>query len=130
VPRNSSFGGFLGYTRSRSLQRHALHKEQILVRSDSYTLMRGDTRLGELREYEIDQPWIRCRFVAESAFAEIRPLFEAEIQALQTEPGNEDVLDNTFEAIQALNLHLVGNDEKYIGSMILHIHDNDAWFRY
>ena len=96
----------------------------------NYALMYGDTQLGLLTEYEIDQPWIRCHFVAQPAFEKIRPLFEAEIHALETEHPDDNTWEETYEAIAALNLCLACDDGKKIGPMLLHIHNKEAWFRY
>jgi hypothetical protein len=98
--------------------------------AESYTLMRGDTRLGVLAPYDIDQPWILCHFVADSAFGEIQPYFKAELQALEAEPMDVDAWEKTYEAIDALDIHLVGDDGKDVGPMLLHIRDEEAWFRY
>lgn len=98
-----------------------------------YTLMHGDTRLGLLTLYEIDQPWFNCRFEAEAAFEEIRPLFDAELQAMEAEPALEtkhDKWEKAYDAIDALNLYLVSNAGETIGPMLLHIRDDEAWFRY
>lgn len=93
----------------------------------SYELMHGDTRLGTLTPYDIDQPWILCHFVAELAFEEFRPLFEAEDAAAREDA---DTYEETYEAIERLNLYLVGSDRTKIESMLLSIVDGEASFRY
>lgn len=93
----------------------------------NYTLMRGDTRLGILTQCEIDQPWFLCHFVADAPFTEVRPLFEAELEAEQID---EDVWMKMYASIEALNLYLVSDDGMHIGPLLLHIHDDEAWFRY
>ena len=96
----------------------------------TYTLMRRDACLGVLTCHEIDQPWIRCHFVADSAFAEIEPFFEAELRILEAEPMDMDAWEKSYEAIAALDLHIVGADGKDVGPMLLHIRGEEAWFRY
>jgi hypothetical protein len=39
--------------------------------------MRGDVRVGELREYEVDQPTFLCHSVPGPGWETVRPLFEA-----------------------------------------------------
>ena len=43
----------------------------------TWWLMQGESRVGELREYAVDQPFFLCHFVPGPAWAEVRPLFEA-----------------------------------------------------
>lgn len=92
-----------------------------------YALMRGDTQIGVLTEYEIDQPWFLCHFVAALPFAEICPLFDAELEAIRVDT---DAWEKAYEAIDVLNLYLISHDGKVIESMLLHIQDDKAWFRY
>jgi hypothetical protein len=98
--------------------------------AESYALMHGDTRLGVLIQDDIDQPWIVCHFVADSAFAEIQPLFEVELQALEAAPMDVEAWEKTYEAIVALDLHVVDDEGKDIGPTLLHIRGEEAWFRY
>jgi hypothetical protein len=43
----------------------------------TWWLMRGDVRVGELREHEVDQPTFLCHFVPGPGWETARPLFEA-----------------------------------------------------
>ncbi|GCE19446.1 hypothetical protein [Dictyobacter kobayashii] len=105
----------------------------------SYELMHGDTQLGTLTRYGIDQPWILCHFTAKLAFEEFRPLFEAEdaaarkvVEAVEDAATREaeDAYDKIYEAIEHLNLYLIGSDGTKIESMLLSIVDGEASFRY
>lgn len=43
----------------------------------TWWLMQGDVRVGELREYEIDQPTFLCHFVSGPGWETLSALFEA-----------------------------------------------------
>ncbi|WP_370417007.1 hypothetical protein AB8O64_00110 [Streptomyces sp. QH1-20] len=38
----------------------------------TWRLMQGDTSIGELREYAVDQPMFFCRFIPGSGWAPVR----------------------------------------------------------
>ena len=93
----------------------------------NYKLMRDDMVLGILTPYEYDFPWVYCHFLAEPGFATLQPLFDAEHQAAKAD--NMEEWDKAYEPVAALNLHLLSNDGEQIDEMLLHIADEEAWFR-
>ena len=104
-----------------------------------FFLMQGDTLLGTLESYDFNFPWIYCHFKAEPIFEHIRPLFEAELKAIEMDDttGVED-WDSLYEDILALKLRIVDkNDVSYPPRRegyedfppLLHVKDDEAWFR-
>jgi hypothetical protein len=99
--------------------------------------MADDVSLGTLEIYEVDQPWWYCHFTPTSAFEEVRPLFTAEQTAFEADEaermsGRADAgsWDEAYNAIDALKLRLIADDGQVIDTLLLHIEDNEAWFRY
>ena len=94
-----------------------------------FHLMKDKELLGVLHSYESNFPWLNCKFEATSAFEKFRPLFETELAAL----GADDMTnwEAAHERITELDLNLLNIDEnKWIDNFLLHIEDNEAWFRF
>jgi hypothetical protein len=92
-------------------------------------LQHGDTILGVLALYKVDQPWLLCHFQPTSDFDIIKPLFDREFLLL-----NSDRIvawEQAYTAIQDLGLRLEQiEDGTQIETFILHIAGEEAWFRY
>lgn len=98
--------------------------------STSYILKCGDKVLGVLKPYEVDQPSINCKFEPAEAYADFKPLFDAELQELEKDEDLE-LWQRLYQKIFDLNLRLESEDgSKQINEPLLHIQDDEAWFRY
>lgn len=99
-----------------------------------WKLTRDGTLLGKLTYRELDQPWFLCDFEPTTAFQTVAPLFERELQALETgfaKQGDEDKWEEIFAEISQLGLHLEPLDQgELITDFLLHIDGKEAWFRY
>ena len=85
--------------------------------------------LGTLRSYDLDFPWLLCKFEPAEAFQQIKPLFDEESKLLE----NDDMekWEVAYSKIDNLNLELISiEDEKSISDFLLHIQDAEAWIRY
>ena len=92
-------------------------------------LKRGEMVLGTLRPYDMDDPWLLCKFEPTAAFAEIAPLFLQELAVIQDADNTKWI--NAYSEIEQLGLRLVPVDNgEEISEFLLHIDDNEAWFRY
>jgi hypothetical protein len=91
--------------------------------------MHRDSLLGRLTLKEIDQPFLFCEFQPTEAFDEFKPLFDREVELLET--GDMETWDEAYNRINDLGLTLFNPDgEIDIKEFLLHIQNNEAWFRY
>ncbi|MFC0554544.1 hypothetical protein ACFFHJ_26985 [Planotetraspora thailandica] len=97
---------------------------------ETWELRRGGEILGEVRVNDADFPWLSGEFVAHAGFAEVEPLFAAEL-ALMKEDEEPDW--NEWEAAYdriSEQMQLIDPDGKQVADFILHIEGQDAWFRW
>ena len=95
-----------------------------------WRLLRGEATIGEIHITDADFPWLNGRFVARDGFEDVRPLFEAEL-ALMDHEGELDI--ETWESIYKQitdTLALVKADGTPVAEFLLHIKNDDAWFRW
>jgi len=82
----------------------------------------------------LDQPWFFCQFKQTAAFEEFKPMFDKELELLNTGLVSEEVMaawEEAVETIDALGLILVSlDDSSKITDFLLHIDGEEAWFRY
>ena len=92
-------------------------------------LKRGDTILGKLTLYEVNQPWFNCKFEPTESFAEVKHLFDKRLNMMDTADAEEwEEADIQFDA---MNLRLVYESSgEEIDELLLNIKDDEAWFRY
>ncbi len=94
-----------------------------------FHLQKSDVLFGVLREYEVDQPWIYCKFEPTEHFSELKPLFDAELEACEN--GDYEKADEFYYEFERMNLKLIPIDsEERIKHFLLHIKDDEAWFRF
>jgi hypothetical protein len=95
-----------------------------------WRLLRGEAIIGEVHITDADFPWLNGRFVPRDGFEDVRPLFEAEL-ALVDHEGELDI--ETWESIYKQitdTLAFVKADGTPVAEFLLHIKDDDAWFRW
>jgi hypothetical protein len=91
-------------------------------------LKRGGELLGSLRAYDIDSPWIICKFEPTESFQAVKPLFEEELKLLNTD--DMEAWETAYARIGGLGLRLVDVEKREETSeFILHIEGDEAWFR-
>jgi len=94
-----------------------------------FLLKQNDKLLGTLRLQTIDQPYFHCRFEATEAFQLIKWFFDEELKLLNGE--DFEVWDEFYNQITNFNLMLVVSENgEIIKSFLLHIENDEAWFRY
>jgi len=92
-------------------------------------LMKGDVLLGALTLTKTDQPFYYCSFQPAPAFAELAPLFAAELRSLEADDMGQWLLD--FELIEALRITLFPLDGSIpIAEFLLHVSGKEDLFRY
>ena len=96
-----------------------------------FQLKRKNKLLGTLRSYTIDQPFIYCKFEPTGAFQQFKPLFDEEVEFMESESFDIEEWDAAYRKILDLNLQLIDlTDKSLITEFMLHIKDDKAWFRY
>ena len=89
-----------------------------------------DNLLGTLTVYKTDFPWIFCHFEPTSEFDSVQPLFDKELQLVNSEVDWEE-WDKTYQTLSDLNLRIIDTITKEeIKEFLLHIDGTEAWFRY
>jgi hypothetical protein len=95
-----------------------------------WQLLQGETLIGEVYVTDTDFPWLNGRFVPQDEFENVRALFEEEL-ALVDREGELDV--EKWESIYQQITHtvtLMKPDATPAAEFLLHIKDNNAWFRW
>lgn len=88
--------------------------------------------LGEIEILDQDFPWLSGRFTAQPAFTRFKPLFDRELQLLAPEsddPAKWHAWESAYDAI-AEALTLIDNAGNPVAEFLLHIEDDQAWFRW
>ncbi|MEU2718049.1 hypothetical protein [Streptomyces sp. NPDC007205] len=80
------------------------------VVNGTWWLTQGDTRIGELRQYAIDQPTFLCRFIPGPGWEGVRALFES-WAALRGPDTDGSRTAQAIKPIMDLGLTLVAEDE-------------------
>lgn len=93
-------------------------------------LLKQDNQLvGMLRIDTIDQPYFYCKFESTEAFHYIKSFFEEELKLLNNE--DFEIWDEFYNQITSFNLKLIKCESgEVIKDFILHIQNDEAWFRY
>ncbi|HEY0428549.1 MAG TPA: hypothetical protein VGC76_12280 [Pyrinomonadaceae bacterium] len=93
-----------------------------------FQLVQEDKLLGTLRSYDLDFPWAICKFEATEEFQKIKPIFDEELKLSESEDFEK--WKEVYKQIESLNLKLISaEDERIIEEFLLHIKDDEAWFR-
>ena len=96
-----------------------------------FQLKQKDRLLGTLRQYDSNFPWINCKFEPTEAFHELKSLFDEEVEFMKSDPFDIEEWDAAYSKIIDLNLELIDlSDGSLITGFLLHIKDDEAWFRY
>jgi len=92
-------------------------------------LKRGEILLGTLQVRNLDMPWVICAFEATEAFDDVRSLFDEELKMVDKD--DMDDWEKAYQRIEELGLVLVDVEGgKSITEFLLHVHGNEARFRY
>lgn len=100
-----------------------MHKDQV------WRLVRGDEPIGEIHVDDGDFPWLSGAFTPAPGFADVKPLFDAELDLIEAD-RHEDVpaWERLIEQISS-SLALVSPDGP-VADFILHIREGRASFRW
>lgn len=92
-----------------------------------WRLCRGAETLGEITITEADFPWLTGRFTPRPAFAEVKPLFDAELALIEVDKDVE-AWERAYSRISTTMTLLppVGA----VSAFLLHIRGDEAWFRW
>ncbi|MBK3563713.1 hypothetical protein [Streptomyces sp. MBT62] len=95
----------------------------------SWELRNGKTVLGTLSLIDVDQPWFRCQFSPGAGWEQVRELFEAQAEAVES--GDQARMLDAIGAVRnlPLQLHPQGDDEA-ITPVMIQIRAEHANFRY
>jgi len=99
------------------------------LKSDRFTLMRGDSAIGEIeiRDEDADFPWYGGIFTPSESFSEVRALFSQELELLH---HNIEEWDRVYGQISAPGLTLISNNKNQeISNLLIHVDGEKVWFR-
>lgn len=96
---------------------------------DTWELHKDQVLLGTLEQYDLDWPWLMCRFHATPEFEEYRSLFAEEVRLLDAS-GDSETWELAYQKIDdlQLTLHSKGQGQAY-KAFLIHIKNDAAWFR-
>ncbi|MEU2603165.1 hypothetical protein [Streptomyces albus] len=97
-----------------------------MAQENAWRLVRQGALVGTVVVTETDFPWLRGRFVAEPAFAEVKPWFD-EVLAL-VESNDFERVDAAYDRIPR-ELTLVSPSGP-VADFLLFIDGDEAWFRW
>jgi hypothetical protein len=96
-----------------------------------FQLKQNEQLLGTLRQYGTNFPWVNCKFEPTEAFRQFKPLFDEELEFMENESFDIERWDAAYSRIIGLNLELIDlTNKEPITGFLLHIKNNEAWFRY
>jgi hypothetical protein len=94
-----------------------------------WRLQRGQTLLGEIVVEDSDFPWLRGAWVPTSHFEEVRGLFDAELALLESDELGDE-WERLYQRIQDAGVRIHYPDGGCVPEFLLHIKNNEAWFRW
>ena len=97
------------------------------TKGDVWRLQRGDELLGEIIVNDGDFPWLYGRFVPCQGFADVRPLFDAELALIEAD-DDIDAWERAYDRIQE-SMSLISPDGP-VTDYLLHVQGDEAWFRW
>lgn len=98
-----------------------------------WKLKHADELIGEIHITDSDFPWLCGTFVASPGFAHFKPLFDRELELMESDnPGAEDAMDSWEKTYELINnaLTLIDAEGMPVAEFLLHIQNGDAWFRW
>jgi hypothetical protein len=95
----------------------------------TWHLLPGDRIVADLVVYGGDFPWLNARLHPRDGFEEIRPLFEDELGRLDDYDANIEGWEDAYHRVRA-EVSLAAPDGHLVPEFILHVHDNEAWWRW
>ena len=93
-----------------------------------WRLVRGDELLAELMVTGGDFPWLNAKVRSAAGFAEVRPLFDDEIRRLEFIDDELEQWEAAYRRIREV-VRLLAPDGRPVPEFMLHIEDEDAWWR-
>ena len=95
----------------------------------AFQLKQEDILLGTLCSYDLDFPWLLCKFESAEAFKQIKSLFDEERKLLESD--DMEKWEVPYSKIDDLNLRLINQeDKKIISDFLIHIQGDEARIRY
>jgi hypothetical protein len=100
------------------------------MNKQTYKLYRGNDLLGTIIHTKIDMPWHWGTFEPTEHFDAVKPLFEQEIQLLDTLDSNSQKWHENWAQITKPGLRLVSEqDNQQITDLLIHIDGSEVWWR-
>lgn len=97
--------------------------------NEVWKLVRGEELLGEIVIEDADFPWLSGRFVPQPAFADVKPLFDAELALVESGlDDNVAAWERIYDRITA-SVSLV-SPRGPVSEFLLHVQGDEAWFRW
>jgi hypothetical protein len=94
------------------------------------TLMKDSVILGNLVPFDTDYPWVYCHFTPTPEFLQYKDLFDREWEILDQEKSSDDnEWIQAYDQVSHLSLKLIDDDGKELGAFLIHIYNDEAWYR-
>jgi hypothetical protein len=99
-------------------------------RVEKWNVLLENKIIGIIELYRLNQPWFYCKFYPTQQYVDIKHLFEEELKILESE--DYDSWNDYYDIISSkgLKLHNLFNQEIIEEMLVLHIQNDEAWFRY
>ncbi|WP_199537321.1 hypothetical protein [Spongiactinospora gelatinilytica] len=76
----------------------------------------------------MDMPWLHGSFVARSAYAKVKPLFDRELELLEQTNDDPEAWEAAYD--QVANAVRLVSPHRPVADFLLHIDGDRAWFRW
>jgi len=94
-----------------------------------WRLVRDGELLAELVVTGGDFPWLNAKVRPAAGFAEVRPLFDDELRRLELIDDELEQWEAAYRRIREA-VRLLAPDGRAVPEFLLHIEDEDAWWRW
>lgn len=90
----------------------------------------GSETVGTIEVNTTDMPWLRGKLVARPGFGEFREAFAQELALVEGDLANHMAEWEAIHHSISNKLRLLRPDGVAVPEYILHVRDDEAWFRY
>ena len=96
----------------------------------NWELYKGNTKLANIKEVGIDQPWFIGEFFPCPGFDKYRPIFERAEKFIKNDEFDSEESEKTFKEIDELQLSIKRiKDQKLFAEVMITLENNEIWWR-
>jgi hypothetical protein len=94
-----------------------------------WRLVRGDETLADLAVTGGDWPWLNAELRPAAGFDDVRPLFDDELRLIDLAADDPEPWEAAYRRIRE-TVSLLAPDGSPVAEFLLHIEDDEAWWRW